>query len=231
MSDLASLGAAQAVAEIRSGEITCEQLVAACLNRITEREPEVRAFVDLRAADALAFARELDLGTPRADQVLYGAPVAIKEVFDVKGLLCGWGTPIHAERRPASDAPAVARLKRAGAVVVGTTVSTEYAIAAAGPSTNPCDPQRSPGGSSSGSAAAVAAGMVPLALGSQSIGSIVRPATYCGVFGLKPTRGAISTLGGMPLARELDHVGPIARHPEDLALACQVLFDRVPLPD
>ncbi|HSO06942.1 MAG TPA: amidase, partial [Pelomicrobium sp.] len=152
----------------------------------------------------------------------------LKEVFDVAGYRCAWGTPIHAGRVPTANAPPVARLMAAGAVVLGTTVSTEYAIAAAGPTTNPHDASRTPGGSSSGSAAAVAAGLAPLALGSQSIGSIVRPATYCGILGLKPTRGAISTRGGMALAEELDHVGVLARDVEDVALACRVLFGRDP---
>lgn len=156
-------------------------------------------------------------------------PIAIKEAFDVDGFHCCWGTPIHADRIASADAEVVAKLKSAGAVIIGTTVSTEYAIAAAGPTTNPHDSHRSPGGSSSGSAAAVASEMVPLSLGSQSIGSIIRPSIYCGVLGLKPTRGAISTRGGMPLAKELDHVGPIARHVEDIALACRVAFGYDPL--
>ena len=224
MDDLTALGVVEAAAAIRERRLGCEELARACLDRIAQREPEVRAFVDLQREAALRLARELDRREPQPGELLYGIPVAIKEVFDVAGCRCSWGTPIHAERVPTVDAPAVARLRRAGAIIVGTTVSTEYAIAAAGPTRNPHDATRSPGGSSSGSAAAVAAGMVPLALGSQSIGSIVRPCVYCGVIGLKPTRGAISTRGAMPLAVELDHVGPIARRPEDIALACQVLY-------
>ncbi|MGN2392393.1 amidase [Pelomicrobium sp. G1] len=224
----ADLSATAAVAAIRKGRLTSEALVRACLERIAEREPEVRAFVDLQADVALARARALDARGPRDDEPLFGVPVAIKEIFDVAGYRCAWGTPIHSYRIPSADAPAVARLKKAGAVVLGTVVSTEYAVAAAGPTTNPHDPSRSPGGSSSGSAAAVAAGMVPLALGSQSIGSIVRPSIYCGVLGLKPTKGAISIQGCMPLAEELDHAGPIARTADDIATACRVLFGREP---
>lgn len=224
----ADLSATAAVAAIRKGRLTSEALVRACLERIAEREPEVRAFVDLQADAALARARALDARGPRDDESLFGVPVAIKEIFDVAGYRCAWGTPIHSHRIPSADAPAVARLKKAGAVILGTVVSTEYAVAAAGPTTNPHDPSRSPGGSSSGSAAAVAAGMVPLALGSQSIGSIVRPSIYCGVLGLKPTKGAISTRGCMPLAEELDHAGPIARTADDIAAACRVLFGRDP---
>jgi Asp-tRNA(Asn)/Glu-tRNA(Gln) amidotransferase A subunit family amidase len=223
------MGAFRAASAIRGGEITSERLVSACIARIGEREPLVRAFVDLQPEQALARARELDRRRPEAHEHLYGVPVAVKEAFDVEGFHCGWGTRIHTGRVASKDAAVVARLKAAGAVIIGTAVSTEYAIAAAGPTTNPHDPRRSPGGSSSGSAAAVASEMVPLALGSQSIGSIVRPSIYCGVLGLKPTRGAISTRGCMPLAQELDHVGPIARHVEDIALACRVAFGYDPL--
>jgi len=229
VSDLTALGAAQAAAAIRDGKITAEELVTACLQRIADHEDRVRAFVDLQPDNALALARELDKRRPTPTEIMFGVPVAIKEVFDVRGFRCSWGTVIHADRRPDADATCVTRLRAAGAVILGTTVSTEYAIAAAGPTTNPWDPQRTPGGSSSGSAAAVACGMVPLALASQSIGSIVRPATYCGVLGLKPTRGAISTRGGMALARELDHVGFIARHAEDVQLGCRTLFAHDPL--
>jgi Asp-tRNA(Asn)/Glu-tRNA(Gln) amidotransferase A subunit family amidase len=224
----ADLSATAAVAAIRKGRLTSEALVRACLERIAMRDPHVRAFVDLQADTALARARQLDARGPRDDELLFGVPVAIKETIDVAGYRCPWGTPIHAHRIPAADAAAVAQLKKAGAVILGTVVSTEYAVAAAGPTTNPHDPSRSPGGSSSGSAAAVAAAMVPLALASQGIGSIVRPSIYCGVLGLKPTKGAISTRGCMPLAQVLDHVGPMARTAEDIALACRILFSPDP---
>ena len=219
------LGAADALAALRRGALDSETLTAACLTRIASEEPRLQAFRDLQPERALARARELDAVGPDDARPLHGLPVAIKEVFDVAGYRCEWGTPLHAARVPAGTAAAVARLEAAGAVVVGTTVSTEYAIAAAGPTRNPHDVTRSPGGSSSGSAAAVAACMVPLALGSQSIGSIVRPALYCGVLGLKPTFGAVDTQGGMPLAEELDHVGLLARDGHGLALAFDVLRD------
>lgn len=229
MDDLSFLGVSEAVAAIRRGQIGCEELMRACLERIAAREPSVRAFVDLQPESALQKAKDLDSRLPRPEEALYGVPVAVKEIFDTAGYRCSWGSPIHANRIPDVDAPAVSRLKAAGAVIIGTAVSTEYAIAAAGATTNPHDATRTPGGSSSGPAAAVAAGMVPLALGSQSIGSIVRPSVYCGVFGLKPTRGAISLRGAMPLAVELDHAGPIVRSPEDLELACRALFAFDPL--
>lgn len=228
MPELWRLSAADAADGIRRSEFKSEQLVEACLERIAGTEPKVRAFVDLQAKQALDQARRLDTAGPHPDLPLYGVPVAIKEILDVQGVHCCWGSPIHKDRIPASDAAAVEKLKAAGAIILGTVVSTEYAIAAAGPTTNPHDPERTPGGSSSGPAAAVASFMVPLAIGSQSIGSIVRPSLYCGVLGLKPTKGAISNFGGMTLATELDHVGPIARTPEDLALACRILFDHDP---
>jgi Asp-tRNA(Asn)/Glu-tRNA(Gln) amidotransferase A subunit family amidase len=201
-------------------------LVSACLARIEAKEPSVRAFVDLKPERALSEARERDRLGAGNGGVLHGVPVAIKEIYDVAGFISAWGTPIHSGRIPTTDADVTRCLRDAGAVIVGTTVSTEYAAAAAGPTTNPSNPAHTPGGSSSGSTAAVAASMVPLAIGSQTVGSIVRPAVYCGVFGLKPTRGAISSKGAMPLAQFLDHPGPIARHLDDLLLACRALFFR-----
>ncbi|MEJ2345542.1 MAG: amidase [Gammaproteobacteria bacterium] len=190
----------------RDGRVNATRATEAALARIGARDAGLHAFVDVDEAGACDAARRCDQGEFQ-DAPLRGMPVAIKEVVDVRGLHCGWGTAIHADRIPGDDAPAVQALRAAGAVVVGTTASTEYAIAAAPATLNPHDPTRTPGGSSSGSAAAVAAGMVALALGSQTIGSIVRPATYCGVFGLKPTFGAISTRMAMPLSPWLDHIG------------------------
>lgn len=220
----AGSSACEIVDAIRRGETTCERVMRDCLERIAQVEPQVKAFVDLQGDAALAAAVEADRVPTERRGPLHGLPVAIKELFDVAGMRCTWGTPIHANRIPVGDAEAVRRLKNAGAIVIGTAVSTEYAIAAAGPTTNPFDHTRTPGGSSSGSAAAVAAGMVPVALGSQTVGSIVRPSIYCGVYGLKPTRGAIPGAGAMVLSPMLDHPGPIARSPADLALLCRVLF-------
>ncbi len=215
----AQIEVSSVVQQARSG---AEPVVAETLQRIGTHDPEVRAFVqvDERALDA---ARYCDRAASELGP-LHGVPVAVKEVVDVGGLRCEWGTSIHAGRVPTRDASAVAALRDAGAVIVGTTASTEYAIADAPPTRNPHDAARSPGGSSSGSAAAVAAGLVPVAIGTQSIGSIIRPATYCGIFGLKPTFGAVSTRGGMPLSPWLDHVGLLALHLEDLRLACAALF-------
>lgn len=204
--------------------VSAEQVMSDCLERIDRLEPAIRAFVDLRGEEAIATARAADARAPADRGPLHGLPVAVKEVFDVAGMRCRWGSRVHENRVPAADAVAVARLKEAGAIIVGTVVSTEYAIADAGPTVNPVDTDRTPGGSSSGPAAAVASGMVPVALGSQTVGSIVRPAAYCGVFGLKPTLGAIPGRGGMPLSARLDHPGLIASDPDAFQPLCRVLF-------
>jgi len=217
------LTATELLARLRTRNCSAREATRSCLEQIAARDSEIRAFVDVDSDGALRRADELDRQTPTG--ALHGLPIGVKETIDVAGLRCTLGTPVHAGRIPAHDAIVVRRLREAGAIIVGTTVSTEYAIARAGPTTNPHDAKRTPGGSSSGSAAAVAAGMVPLAVGTQTVGSIVRPATYCGIFGLKPTKGAISTAGTMPLSAELDHVGPMARTAADLALACEVMFD------
>ena len=222
MDGIAELDANAIASLIRRGESSVEEMVCASLARIAALDGRVRAFRDVaETADAVSETLRAPL-----DGALRGVPVAIKETFDVQGMHCTWGTPIYRTRMPSRDAVAVERLRAAGATIVGTTISTEYAIGAPGPTTNPHDRSRTPGGSSSGSAAAVAAGMVPIALGSQTVGSIVRPAIYCGVYGLKPTHGAIDAGGVMPLSAVLDHVGVLARTPADIALVCRVLFDR-----
>jgi Asp-tRNA(Asn)/Glu-tRNA(Gln) amidotransferase A subunit family amidase len=217
------LTAVELLTLLRAGECSVREVTESCLARIVERDTAVCAFVDVDVEGALRQAAELDVQRPRG--LLHGIPTAVKETVDVAGLRCTLGTPVHRSRIPARDATVVQRLRRAGAVIVGTTVSTEYAIARAGPTRNPHDLAHTPGGSSSGSAAAVACGMVPIAVGTQTVGSIVRPATYCGIFGLKPTKDAISTTGVMPLSAYLDHVGPLARTAADIALACRVVLE------
>ncbi len=204
-------------------ERSAEETVRESIHRIEEREPKIRAFVQFDPEGALAQAHALDALRLEERGPLHGMPVAIKEVFDVKGLNCAWGTPIHANRVPTSDAWVVAALRKAGAVIMGTTVSTEYALAKAGPTTNPWDSSRTPGASSSGPAAAVGAGMVPVALGSQTIGSIIRPAAYCGIFGFKPSWGFIDDTGAMALSEPLDHVGILASKFGDLRSIYSVL--------
>jgi Asp-tRNA(Asn)/Glu-tRNA(Gln) amidotransferase A subunit family amidase len=222
--DIAGHSVTRTLRELRQGRYSVRDRVAAALGRIRARDAGIRAFVDLDP-DAVQCAEALDADAAARSLPLFGVPVAVKETFDVRGLRCAWGSDLHRDRRPEDDAEAVARLRRAGAVVIGTTVSTEYALGGAGPTCNPHDSGRTPGGSSSGSAAAVAAGLVPLALGSQSIGSIVRPALYCGVPGLKAGRDTVDLRGLMPLSPYLDQFGLFARTVDDLAVADRALRD------
>src|SRR5690606_37438361 len=154
---------------------------------------------------------------------LHGIPVGVKDIMDTADMPTENGTVLHAGRMPAQDAAVVARLRAAGAVILGKTVTTECATYTPGKTRNPHNPAHTPAGSSSGSAAAVAAGMVPLALGSQTNGSVIRPAAFCGTYGFKPTHGLISRHGILKLSRALDHVGVFARTLEDIAVVCEPL--------
>jgi Asp-tRNA(Asn)/Glu-tRNA(Gln) amidotransferase A subunit family amidase len=223
--NLHALSAADAARLIRDGVISSEQLVDACLARVRETDTQVQAWAFLDPDHALAQARAADewrqAGRPTGP--LHGVPVGIKDIIDTGDMPTENGSALHAGRTPSRDATVVARLRAAGAVIMGKTVTTEFATRAPGKTRNPHNPAHTPGGSSSGSAAAVAAGMVPLALGSQTGGSTVRPASYCGVFGFKPTHGLISRHGMFRLSRTLDHVGLFARTIEDLALLLEQL--------
>ena len=223
---LYGLGLAQAAEEIREGRITSAELVADCLARIDEVEPKVQAWVHLDREYALSQAKRLDDLRAHGNAVgpLHGVPIGIKDVFDTSDYPTELGSPIWAGRTPRKDAAAVAMLRAAGAVIMGKTVSTEYAFYSPGKTKNPFDPARTPGGSSSGSAAAVAAGAVPGAIGSQTNGSVIRPASYCGVVGFKPSHGMIPRTGALLLSRALDHVGVFARSVPDAALLAQVMF-------
>ncbi len=221
--DPADLSAAALAAAIREGRLTAERATAACLARIEAREGEVRAWEWLNADRALRLARARDAEAPRGP--LHGVPVGIKDLIDTADMPTAYGSPIHAGHRPARDAWIVARLAEAGAIPLGKTVTTEFATFQPGKTRNPHDPGRTPGGSSSGSAAAVAAGMVPLALGSQTVGSVVRPAAFCGVAGWKPSRGALPLDGVKPLAPSFDALGGFARGLADLALWWHALTD------
>jgi Asp-tRNA(Asn)/Glu-tRNA(Gln) amidotransferase A subunit family amidase len=223
--DLSALTAMQAAAEIARGAMSAEDYTRACLERIAAVESEVQAFAHLDAEHALAQARALDRHKADGGRIgpLHGVPVGIKDIFDTRDYPTECGSPILAGRRPEADAAAVRRLREAGAVIIGKTVTTEFAYFHPGKTRNPRDVKRTPGGSSSGSAAAVAAGMVPLAIGSQTNGSMIRPAAFCGVFGIKPSHGLISRAGALTLSRTLDHVGAYARSIEDLALILDVL--------
>jgi Asp-tRNA(Asn)/Glu-tRNA(Gln) amidotransferase A subunit family amidase len=226
--DLWRLGAAEAARRIAAGELSSAALVAACLERIAAREETVRAWAHLDPAAALAQARERDAEPPRGP--LHGVPVGVKDIVDTADLPTERGSAVYAGRRPGADAACVARLRAAGAIVLGKTVTTEFAYFRPGKTRNPADPGRTPGGSSSGSAAAVADAMVPVAIGSQTAGSVIRPASFCGVLGLKPTRGVVDLTGVMALSASLDTLGWFAREAEDLAVLGTVLADAWPAP-
>ena len=219
------LSASDAVRAIRDGAFSAEQLAQACLARIREVDGEVQAWTHLDEAHALgqARARDLDRAEGRPTGPLHGLPVGIKDIFDTCDMPTEDGTVLHAGRTPAHDAKAVELLRAAGAVIMGKTVTTECATYSPGKTRNPHNAAHTPGGSSSGSAAAVAAGMVPLAIGSQTNGSTIRPAAYCGVYGFKPTHGLIPRTGSLKLSRTLDHVGVFARTIEDVALLMESL--------
>ncbi|HJS37484.1 MAG TPA: amidase [Burkholderiales bacterium] len=222
------LSAAEAARLIESRELTAEALAAACLERIAERDDAVRAWAFIHAKNALAEARELDQ-VPRRSR-LHGVPFGVKDIIDTESLPTEYGSPIYSGHRPRADAACVALLRRAGCLVLGKTVTTEFANNHPSPTRNPHDPAHTPGGSSSGSAAAVADRMAPLALGTQTGGSVIRPAAYCGAFAVKPSFGSINRQGTKFVAESLDTIGIFSRAPEDLALALEVLSGR-PAPD
>lgn len=227
---LCALGLAEAAAAIREGRITSLELVTDCLARVREVDGKVEAWAFLDPEHALAQARVADEHRMYGRDVgpLHGVPVGIKDVFDTSDYATELGSPLWTGRTPRQDAAAVARLRAAGAVILGKTVTSEYAYFHPGKTRNPHDPERTPGGSSSGSAAAVAAQMVPGAIGSQTNGSVIRPAAFCGVVGFKPTHGLIPRSGALLLSRTLDHVGTFTRTVEDAALLAEVLagFDK-----
>jgi Asp-tRNA(Asn)/Glu-tRNA(Gln) amidotransferase A subunit family amidase len=204
--DLVHITASQAAEAIRAGKMTSEELVGACLDHIAAIEDRIGAWAHLDPDLALQQARDADLARQegRALGPLHGVPVGVKDIFETTDMPTEDGTVLHAGRHPGQDATAVALLREAGAVIMGKTVTNELAVYAPGKTRNPHDPERTPGGSSSGSAAAVAACMVPLAVGTQTNGSIIRPASYCGVVGYKPTHGLISRHGVLQQSRLLD---------------------------
>ena len=225
MAELTDLTAAEAARRIRAGTVSPVDLLEACLARVDAVEPRVLAWVACDRAGALRAARErlADARDGRFLGPLHGVPVALKDIFAAAGLVTTAGAPPFAHRRPRADATSVARLRAAGAGIVGKVTTTTFAYLDPSPTRNPWNPGHTPGGSSSGPAAAVAARMVPLALGSQTVGSVLRPAAYCGVVGLKPTHGRISAAGVVPLSWSQDHVGVFARSVEDTALALAVM--------
>jgi len=213
MTRLGELSVAEAVGRLSRRELGAEELVRACLLRIAQREPEVQAW-EILAEDAVDQARRIDAQPHRP--LLRGLPVGIKDLIDTADLPTTYGSPIYAGHRPKADAACVAALRAAGAVVLGKTVTTEFAAYRGGKTRNPRDPSRTPGGSSSGSAAAVADRMVPAALGSQTAGSVIRPASFCGVVGYKPTFGTFDLRGVHPLSPSLDTLGFFTRNVADV---------------
>ncbi|VTU30420.1 Glutamyl-tRNA(Gln) amidotransferase subunit A [Variovorax sp. PBS-H4] len=198
------------------GELSAEAITRAALERIAGREPRIHAWQHLDAEGALAAARALDArGVPG---LLGGVPLGVKDIIATAQLPTRYGSPIYEGFQPAADAHCVAMARAAGAVVMGKTVTTEFAYFQPGPTANPRNPAHTPGGSSSGSAAAVADGMVPVAFGTQTAGSLIRPASYCGVFALKPGFGLASLDGIKPFSPSLDTLGWLARSAEDLEL-------------
>jgi Asp-tRNA(Asn)/Glu-tRNA(Gln) amidotransferase A subunit family amidase len=214
--DVSELSLAGAVAALATGHLTAERFAAGCLARIAEREPTTAAWEYLDPGAALEQAREIDRrGRPGP---LHGAAIAVKDIIDTAGLPTRYGSPIYTGHRPPADAWCVSRLREAGALILGKTVTTEFAYFAPGKTVNPVDPGRTPGGSSSGSAAAVADHMVPAALGTQTAGSTARPAAFCGIAGYVPTHGRVPLTGVRHLSPGLDTLGYLARNVTDLAL-------------
>jgi len=223
---LAWMTAHEAVGAMREGQISALEYAEACLAQIEREEERVQAWAYLDREFARSRARGLDQHRQEGKPLgpLHGVPVGIKDIIDTDDMPTEDGTALHAGRQPTEDATVVARLRQAGALILGKTVTTELATYSPGKTRNPHNPEHTPGGSSSGSAAAVAAGMVPVALGTQTNGSVIRPAAYCGVFGFKPTRGLISRHGILRQSRVLDQVGMFARDLRDIALTTEQLM-------
>jgi Asp-tRNA(Asn)/Glu-tRNA(Gln) amidotransferase A subunit family amidase len=215
------LTASAAAALVAEGKISARQLVETCLLHIEAREPTVGAWVWLDPEQALVEADARDAERPRGP--LHGVPVGIKDIMDTADMPTEHGSPIYRGNRPAADASVVAALRAAGAVIMGKTVTTEFAAFHPGRTTNPHNPAHTPGGSSSGSAAAVADVMVPLALGTQTMGSVIRPAAFCGVIGYKPSFGTFARAGVKPSSDSVDTIGLFARSLDDVVLMSAVL--------
>ena len=223
--DLCNLSAVEARDLILDGRISSEALTTACLQKISDTDAALKAWAFIDEDAALYQARTMDAvrKTGRATGILHGVPVGLKDIIDTAGLPTENGSPACAGRQPAADAAIVERLAEAGAVVLGKTKTTEFAFLHPTDTTNPHDPTRTPGGSSSGSAAAVAAGQVPVAIGTQTGGSVIRPASFCGTFGIKPTRGHISRRGVLRTSVSLDTVGTFGRTLADAALLADAI--------
>jgi Asp-tRNA(Asn)/Glu-tRNA(Gln) amidotransferase A subunit family amidase len=220
------LSAPQITAAVRDGRLTSLELVKACLERIEAREAEVQAWAFLDPEHALRQAKAADAWRKRGRPLgpLHGMPVGVKDIVDTADMPTENGTVLHAGRRPGEDATLVSLLRAAGAVILGKTVTTELAVYGPNQTRNPHHLEHTPGGSSSGSAAAVADGMVPLAIGTQTNGSVIRPASFCGVYGFKPSHGLIPQTGVLAQSPPLDTVGVMAADLEGLALLAEPLM-------
>ncbi len=224
-SGLAALTAVDAAARIANGKMLSQDLVSDCLDRISGLEPSVQAWAFLDRDRALEQAKAADAQHKESKGTgpLHGVPVGLKDIIDTAGMPTENGSKAFEGRQPAEDAACVTALRRAGAVILGKTVTTELATHVPSRTRNPVNPEHTPGGSSSGSAAAVAAGMVPVAVGTQTGGSVIRPAAYCGVVGFKPTFGVIPRTGVLTQSSTLDTIGVFGRTVEDVALAADAL--------
>jgi Asp-tRNA(Asn)/Glu-tRNA(Gln) amidotransferase A subunit family amidase len=216
MNDLESLSASDAALALAQGKIKAEHLVLACLDRIGQRERTIKAWVSLGKENAIVRARQLDRGASTG--LLHGLPIGVKDLFDTYDLPTAYGSPIYRDHQPATDAVSIALMRKAGGIILGKTVTTEFATFKSGPTANPHNTAHTPGGSSSGSAAAVADFMVPLATGTQTAASIIRPASFCGVVGYKPSYGKVSIAGVKSLSISMDTLGCFGRTVSDVAL-------------
>ena len=223
---LAALTASEAARRIRDGEITSQELVQSCLDRMDAVEDGIGAWTHLDREYALAQANAAQDQRQAGESLgpLHGVPVGVKDIFDTKDFPTENGTVLHAGRQPEEDSAVVAMLRQAGAIILGKTVTTELAVYSPGKTKNPHDPTRTPGGSSSGSAAAVASFTVQIAVGTQTNGSVIRPAAYCGVFGFKPSHGLIPRHGILKQSPPLDTAGVMGRTLEDTALLADVVI-------
>lgn len=220
------LTATEALAAMQSGELTSREIVDACIDRADKRDNDVGAWIYLNPDLVRKQADAADAARANGEELgpLLGVPVGLKDIIDTADMPTENGSDVYKGRRPVADSTIAALLRNAGAVIMGKTVTTEFALSASGKTKNPHDPNRTPGGSSSGSAASVADFQVPLSVGTQTGGSMIRPASFCGIYGFKPTFGSISRAGMFPLARPLDHPGVYARSLDDIALIGDVLM-------
>jgi Asp-tRNA(Asn)/Glu-tRNA(Gln) amidotransferase A subunit family amidase len=225
---LNELGATEIAQKIATGETSCEAVVRDCVARVAARDGVVKAWVNFDAELALAQARALDSGPRRGP--LHGVPIGVKDIIDTFDMPTEMGSPIYRGHRPPADAACVALLRRAGAIILGKTATCEFAGMAPAETTNPHNAAHTPGGSSSGSAAAVADHMVAAALGTQTGGSVLRPSSYCGIFGYKPTYNSFNKVGVKPASESIDTIGWLARSIDDIELLTAVLRMQAPRP-